>query len=92
MPCTRFCIYVSTNNIYEKKTLQGLCESAGSYAPFPSGPGRDLGVCILTSSLGKPEQQALSLALASAGRVEWSLAVLGGLPHQLEVLGQCFGV
>lgn len=57
-----------------------------------SGPGRDLGVCILTSSLGKPAQQALSLALASAGRVEWSLAVLGGLPHPLEVLGECFGV
>ena len=32
-----------------------------------SGPGRDLGVCILISFLGESGQQALHLALASAG-------------------------
>lgn len=32
-----------------------------------SGPGRGLGVCILTSSLGESEQQALHLALAVLG-------------------------
>lgn len=35
MPYTLFCIYVSADNIYEKKPLQGLCESADSYASFP---------------------------------------------------------
>ena len=34
-----------------------------------SGPGRDPGVCILISFLGESGQQALHLALASAGRV-----------------------